>query len=133
MLPYVILGLIVIVVIGTGAGYAATAGGPTSYACLSIAKQGGGVDITTTGLIHYLNAQFYISCNEGSSLPTNQYKAACVTISPRNIPATIGVGAATEYYYVSANGNAINLVGAPSPTNGTEIIDPAGVSLQTSC
>lgn len=132
-LPYIVLALIVIVVIGTGVGYAETAGGATSYACLSIAKQGGGVDITTSGLIHYLNSEYYISCNEGSKLPTSQYKEACVTIAPQTIPARIGVGAATEYYYVSAAGNAINLVGAPPPTNGTEILNPVGVSLQTPC
>lgn len=132
-LSYAILLLIVIVVIATGVAYAETSGGAASYACLSIAKQGSGVTITTSGLIHYVNSEFYISCNEGSSLPTSQYKAACVTISPETIPATIGVGASTEYYYVSAGGNAINLVGAPSPTNGTEIINPAGISLQTPC
>ena len=128
-----ILVLIVIVVIGTGVGVASSSGGPASYACMSISKSGSSVDVTTSGLIHYLNSEFYISCNEGSSLPTSQYKASCLTISPRTIPATIGVGAATVYYYVSASGNALTLVGAPAPTNGTEIINPAGVSLQTPC
>jgi hypothetical protein len=112
---------------------ASNAGGPASYACMSITKSGSGVDLKTSGLIHFLNNEYYISCNEGSSLPTSQYKASCLTISPQTIPASIGVGASTEYYYISANGAAINLVGAPPPTNGTEIITPASVSLQTSC
>ena len=128
-----IVGLIVIVVIGTGAGIASSAGGPAGYACMSISKSGSGVDLTTTGLIHYLNNQYYISCSEGSSLPTGQYKASCLTISPKTVPAAIGSGASTEYYYISASGSAINLVGAPAPTNGTEIITPASVSLQTPC
>ena len=129
----VILVLIAIVVIATGVGVADTTGGATSYACMDISHQGSGVTVTTSGLIHYLQSEYYISCNEGSNLPTNQYKASCLTISPENVPASIGVGASTEYYYISASGSAIALVGAPAPTNGTEIITPAGVSLQTSC
>jgi hypothetical protein len=133
-IPLVILVLIVIVVIGTGVGVAETSGGPSNYACMSISRQSGsGVDLTTTGLIHYLNSQFYISCNEGSNLPTGQDKVGCLTIAPQNVAAKIGVGASTEYYYVSAGGNALTLQGAPAPTNGTEIVTPAGVSLQTPC
>jgi hypothetical protein len=129
----VVLVLIAIVVIGTGVAYVETASGPTSYACLSIAHQGNNEQVTTTGMLHYVKSQYYISCSEGSSLPTSQYTASCLTISPKTIPATIGLGASTEYYYLSANGNAITLNGAPAPTNGTEIITPQGISLSVSC
>ena len=90
----VIIALIVIVAIGTGVAYAETSGGATTYGCMSIAHQGGNEQITTSGLIHYVKA---------------------------------------EYYYISAAGNAIALSGAPAPTNGTEIITPAGVSISVTC
>ena len=133
LLPIVILALIVIVVVATGVGYAATAGGPTSYACISVAHQGSNEKITTTGLLHYVKSQYYVSCNEGSPLPTSAYKASCLTISPKTIPAPIGVGASTEYYYISATGNAITLNGAPAPVNSTEYIDPSAISLSVTC
>jgi len=133
LLPIALLVLIVIVAIVTGVGYAETASAPTSYGCISITHQGSNEMITTSGLLHYLKAQYYISCNEGSSLPTGQYTASCLTISPRTQPATIGIGASTEYYYISANGNVITLNGAPTPTNATEIITPAGISLSITC
>ena len=131
--PIVIAALIVIVVAITGIGFAATSGGPTSYACLSIAHQSGGLQITTSGLLHYLKGQYYISCTEGSSLPGSTYTTSCLTITPQIIPATIGVGASTDYYYISAAGHPITLVGAPAPTNGTEIVTPGNISLTVSC
>jgi len=133
LLPIVLLALIVIVVVATGVGYAQTASGPTSYACISVAHQGSTQKITTTGLLHYVKSQYYISCNEGSPLPSSSYHASCLTISPRTIPAPIGVGASTEYYYISANGNAITLNGAPTPVNSTEYINPAAISLSIAC
>jgi hypothetical protein len=133
LLPMVVLALIVIVVVATGVGYAETAGGPTSYACLSITHQGSNEKITTSGLLHYAKSQYYVSCNEGSPLPTSQYKASCLTISSKTVPAAIGNGASTEYYYISANGNAITLNGAPAPVNSTEYINPSAVSLSVTC
>lgn len=132
-MPMVILALIVIVVIVTGVGYAETAGSTTNYACMSITHQGSNEKITTSGLLHYVKSQYYISCNEGSPLPSSQFKASCLTISPKTIPAPIGVGASTEYYYISANGNAITLNGAPAPVNSTEYIDPTAISLSLTC
>ena len=132
-MPTVIIVLIVIVAIGTAIGVAGTSGGPTKYACMQISNLGGNVKITTSGLIHYLKAQYYITCNEGSPLPTGQLKSACVTISPQTIPAQIGIGASTEYYYISGGSGGISLQGAPAPTNGTEIIQPTTAYLQTSC
>jgi len=129
----VILVLIVIVVVATGVGYAVTSSGPTSYACISITHQGSNQKITTTGLLHYVKSQYYISCSEGSSLPTSKYNASCLTISPHTIPAAIGLGASTEYYYISANGNAITLNGAPAPVNSTEYINTASISLSIAC
>jgi len=131
--PIVILVLIAIVVIATGASYLSTAGGPTSYACISIAHQGSNEQIKTTGLLHYVQSQYYISCNEGSSLPTSQYTASCLTISPKTVAASIGLGASTQYYYISATGNAITLNGAPAPANSTEYVDPAAISLSVAC
>jgi hypothetical protein len=133
LVPLVILVLIVIVAIGTGAAYAYGASAGTSYACLTISHQGGSETVKTTGLLHYVNSQYYISCNEGSNLPTSKFTASCLTISPETIPARIGVGASTEYYYVSAGASALSLSGAPPPTNATEFIDPAAVSLTAAC
>jgi len=132
-LPLVILALIVIVAVATGVGYAETTGNTTSYACLSITHQGSTEKITTTGLLHYVKSQYYVSCNEGSPLPSSDYKASCLTISPKTILAPIGVGASTEYYYISASGNALTLNGAPAPVNDTEYVNPAAISLSVSC
>lgn len=131
--PLVVLALIVIVVVVTGIAYAETATGPTGYACMSITHQGSDLKITTTGLLHYVGSAYYISCNEGSSLPTSTYKSACLTISPRTILAPIGVGASTEYYYISSGGSPLTLQGAPTPVNATEFINPAGISLTAAC
>ncbi len=133
LLPIVILVLIVIVAIGTGAAYASGASSGTSYACMTISHQGSSETITTTGLLHWVNSQYYISCNEGSNLPTSKYTASCLVISPKNIPAPIGVGAATEYYYISASGSQISLSGAAAPKNATEFINPSGLSLTAAC
>jgi hypothetical protein len=133
LLPFAVLVLIAIVVIATGVAYVQASSGPTSYACISIAHQGNNEKITTTGMLHYQQSQYYISCSEGSSLPASQYTASCLTISPQTVPAKIGLGASTEYYYISANGKAITLNGAPTPTNATEIITPTAVSLSVSC
>jgi hypothetical protein len=132
-MPIVILVLIAIVVIATGASYLSTSSGPTSYACISVAKQGNDELLKTSGLLHYTQSQYYISCNEGSNLPTGQYTASCLTISPKTILAPIGVGASTEYYYISANGNAITLNGAPAPVNSTEYVNPTAISLTIAC
>jgi len=132
-LPIVILALIVIVAIGTGAAYAYGASSGTSYACLTISHQGSSETIKTTGLLHWVGSQYYISCNEGSNLPTSGYKASCLTITPKTITAPIGVGAATEYYYISSNGSPLSLSGAPAPTNATEFINPAAISLTAAC
>jgi len=129
----VILALIVIVGIATAVGYAETAGGTTSYACMSITHQGSNEKITTSGLLHYVKSQYYVSCNEGSPLPSSQFSASCLKISPKTIPAAIGLGASTEYYYISATGNAITLNGAPAPVNSTEYINPGSISLSVSC
>jgi hypothetical protein len=133
LVPIVILVLIAIAVIATGAGYLSTSSGPTSYACISISHQGGNEQVKTTGLLHYTQSQYFISCNEGSSLPTSQYTASCLTISPKTIVPPIGLGASTEYYYISANGNAITLNGAPAPVNSTEYVDPTTISLSVAC
>lgn len=133
LVPIVILVLIAVVVIATGASYLSTANGATSYACISITHQGSNEQIKTTGLLHYAQSQYFISCSEGSSLPTSQYAASCLTISPKTVVPPIGLGASTEYYYLSANGNAITLNGAPTPVNSTEYVDPGAISLSVAC
>jgi hypothetical protein len=133
LLPIVIVVLIVIVAIGTGAAYAAGASSGTSYACITVSHQGSSETIKTTGLLHWVNSQYYISCNEGSNLPTSRYSASCLTITPKTIPASIGVGASTEYYYISSNGSPISLSGATAPTNATEFINPANIFLTITC
>jgi len=133
ILPTAIIVLLIIVVIGTGVAVFETSSGATHYACLSVSHQDSTVTVTTSGLLHYLNSQYYVSCNEGSSLPITTLTSSCVTILPQNVPASIGVGASTEYYHISAPGHTISLQGAPALTNGTEIITPAGISLSVSC
>jgi hypothetical protein len=129
----VIFALIAIVAIGTGVAVAEGSGGPATYACMSITHNGSTVVVTTTGLIHYVGTQYYISCNEGSALPSKVLSSSCLTISPKTILAPIGVGAATEYYYFSSTGSSVTINGAPAPTNNTEWITPAGLSLTTTC
>ena len=130
----VIVGLLAIVVVATGVGYLGTSTGPINYACLSISHQGSNVDVKTTGLVHFLKSQYYVTCTEGSSLPTNTLNVGCLTITPQPLGTTIGSGySATSYYYLSATGRTITLVGAPAPTNGTEIITPSRISLSISC
>jgi hypothetical protein len=133
ILPTALIVLLVIAVIVTGVGVLETTGGASNYACLSVSHQDSTVKVTTTGLLHYLDSAYYISCNEGSNLPTSTFKSLCLTITPQTIPATIGVGASTEYYHLATGGDPITLVGAPAPTNGTEIITPSSVSLSISC
>jgi len=132
-MPIVILVLIAIVVIATGLSYLNTATGPTGYACISITHQSSTELVKTTGLLHYARSQYYISCSEGSSLPTSQYTASCLTISPKTVVPPIGLGASTEYYYISANGNSITLNGAPAPANSTEYVNTAALSLSIAC
>lgn len=129
----VILALIVIVVIGAGVAAAQGTGGPTKYSCMTITRSGSTVTVTTSGLIHYVGAQYYITCNEGSSLPASGITSSCLTITPKTILAPIGVGASTEYYYLSSSGSSLTIHGVPAPTNDTEWITPAGLSLSTSC
>jgi hypothetical protein len=131
--PILVVVLIVIVMVATGVGYIQTSGSAKEYACMTVLHQGSDVSVSTTGLVHFLNQQYYISCTEGSSLPSSTYKSSCLTITPQVVPSAIGVGASTNYYYLSAGGHAITLTGAPPPTNGTEIITPAGISLSVSC
>ncbi len=131
--PMLVIALIAIVLVATGVGYLETSGGAKSYACMSVSTQGGGISVTTTGLVHFLKDQYYISCTEGSSLPTSSFKSSCLTITPQVVLAPIGVGASTKFYYLSAAGHAITLAVAPPIEKGTEIITPAGVSLSVSC
>ncbi len=129
----VIIVLMVIAVIGTGVGYFATSGGPTSYSCMNLTRDGSNAIMKTTGLVHYVKSQYYITCTEGSSLPTSPLTYSCLTITPQAVAAPIGIGATTYYYYLSASGHAITLQGAPAPTSGLEIITPANISLSVSC
>lgn len=129
----VIFGLIIIIVIGTGVAVAQGAGGPTKYSCMSITHSGNTVVVTTSGLIHYVGSEYYITCNEGSPLPSTGITSSCLTITPKTILAPIGVGASTEYYYLSSSGSSLTIHGVPAPTNDTEWITPAGLSLSTSC
>ena len=134
LVPLLVIALLAIAVVGTGIAYVETAGGAKSYACLSVSNSGNVVTVTTSGLLHYTGGQYYISCGEGSSLPITYFTSSCVTISPSLVPAKLGVGASTEYYYLSATaGHTINLVGAAPLASGGEIITMAGVSLTVSC
>src|SRR5712692_9619377 len=70
ILPMLLLLLLAIAVIGTGAGYIVTSSGPTNYSCMSLSHQGNAVQLKTTGLVHYVKSQYYVTCTEGSPLPT---------------------------------------------------------------
>jgi hypothetical protein len=131
--PLLIVILLVIAVVATGVGYLESTSGGTAYGCMNISHQGNGVKVTTDGLIHYVNSGFYISCPEGANLPSSSYKTSCLTVSPKTITAPIGVGASTDYYYLSASGSTISVAGSPNLSNGTEIITPSGVSLTVTC
>lgn len=134
LVPLLVIALLAIAVVGTGVAYVETSGGAKSYACLSISSSGNVVTVTTSGLLHYVGGQYYVSCGEGSSLPVTYFTSSCLTISPSLVPAKIGVGASTEYYYISATaGHTFNLVGAAPLANGGEIIAMAGISLTVSC
>jgi hypothetical protein len=133
ILPMLLIVLLAIVVIGTGVGYVATSTGPTTYSCISLSHQGSSVVVKTTGLVHYLKSQYYITCTEGSPLPTSPLTYSCLTVTPQSLLAPIGVGATTYYYYLSAPGHTTTLQGAPAPTNGTEIITPWAISLLVNC
>jgi hypothetical protein len=129
----ILIVLMVLVVIATGVGYATTSGGPTTYSCMSLSHQGSSVVLKTTGLVHYVKSQYYITCTEGSSLPTSPLNFSCLTITPQAVAAPIGIGATTYYYYLSTSGQTVTLQGAPAPTSGLEIITPANISLSVSC
>ena len=129
----VLVVLIALAVVGTGAGYVVTSSGPTSFSCMSLSHQGSNALLKTTGLVHYLKSQYYVTCTEGSPLPTTPLTFSCLTITPQSLQAPIGVGATTYYYYLSAPGHTITLQGAPAPSNGTEIITPASISLLVNC
>jgi len=134
IVPIVVIILIVIVAIATGVGVLETATGPTTYSCMTISHQGNQLTLKTSGLVHYVKAQYYVTCNEGSTLPTNTLTTSCLTITPQYVPSSIGVGVGTNYFYLSTtSGHAIALQGAPAPTNGTEITTPAAISLSVSC
>ena len=134
LVQVVVIVLVLIAAVVTGVAYVSARGGPTHYACLAIKNNDGTVTVTTTGLLHYVSDQYYVSCNEGSPLPTSGYSSACLSITPQTVPAKIGVGAATEYYYLSSSGgHPIRLQGASPMSNGDEIINTAGISLVTDC
>jgi len=134
LVPLLVIALLAIAVVGTGVAYVETAGGAKSYACISVSNSANEVTVTTSGLLHYTGGQYFISCGEGSALPTSYFTSSCLSISPSTILAKIGAGASTEYYYLSAPaGHTINLVGATPMANGGEIIVMAGVSLTVSC
>ncbi len=124
--------LMVLAVIATGVGYVATATGPTKYSCISLTHQGSNVLVKTTGLVHF-KVQYYITCTEGSGVPTSPLTFSCLTLTPQVVPATVGVGGTETFFYLSTAGHNIALQGAPAPTNGTEIITPSSISLAVSC
>lgn len=134
LLSVVIIVLVLVAAAVSGVAYLSARSGPTHYACMAVKDSDGTVTVTTTGLLHYVSNQYYVSCNEGSALPTSELKSACLSITPQTIPAKIGVGAATEYYYLSSSGgHTIQLQGAAPMSNGDEIIETAGISLVTAC
>jgi hypothetical protein len=133
LLPLLLIALLVIAAAATGVGVLATSGGSKSFACMDVGQNGSNVQVTTSGLIHFLKGQYYVTCTEGSSLPTSPLTTSCLTISPQLVTAQIGAGASTYYYNLNAPGHQVALQGAPNPTNGTEIVTPAGVSIVVSC
>jgi hypothetical protein len=125
--------LLVIAAAATGIGVVATSAGPRNFACLTIAQNGNTLHVTTSGLIHYLKGQYYITCTEGSSLPTTPLTISCLTITPKLQLSSLGIGASTYYYYLSAPGHEMTVQGAPNPVDGAEIVTPANASISATC
>ncbi len=128
-----LLALLVIAAVATGVGFITTSTGPKSYACMSIEQSGGSVRVTTSGLIHLVGGQYYVTCTEGSDLPTSSLTVSCLTITPHERLAQIGVGASTYYYYLSAGSSTISLLGPPVPSNATEIVNSSQMTISVNC
>jgi hypothetical protein len=127
-----VLAIVIIVVVGLAFGAVVhTSSGSVQYACMTIDHQGSNLDITTSGIIHFSGTEYYLSCVEGSPLPTSSTSVSCLTVSPQIETATYPGAASTYFYYLSAKTGTITLQGAAA--NATEIISPSSASILVTC
>lgn len=127
----VILAIVVVGLIALGVGAMASSGGSTSYACMRISQSGGTVSVTTSGLVHLQTGSYYISCNEGSSLPTASTSFSCLTITPKSTVSPYPGGQTTYVYYLAAPASSVSVQG--NGANATEVLQPANVALSINC
>ena len=124
--------VLAVVIIGTAVGVAGTASRGFEYACLSATRSGSGVDVTTTGLIHHLGSQYFISCAEDASGATaGAASYSCLTVTPRVSSSTYPDGSSASDYYLTAAGGSMMLVGAPG--NATVVTQPSTASIEVTC
>jgi len=124
--------IVIIVVVGLAFGAVVhTSSGSVQYACMTIDHQGNNLDITTTGIIHVSGTGYFLSCSEGSPLPSSSTSVSCLTVNPE-IETPIYPGAAnTYYYYLTTKTGTISLQGAAA--NATEIIPPTSAWVLVTC
>jgi hypothetical protein len=125
-----VVAIIIILALAFGA-VVHTSSGSVQYACMTIDRQGNNVDITTSGLIHVSGTGYYLSCNEGSPLPTGSLSVSCLTVNPQQTAPPFPGAASTYYYYLTTKTGTISLQGAAA--NATEITQPTSASFLVSC
>lgn len=116
---------------GAGLSLASGSSGAVKIACLSVSQHGSTVELTTSGLIHVKSASYYISCNEGTTLPTSPTTVSCLTITPQSTVSPYPGGQTTYVYYLNAPANSISIQGAAA--NSTEIIQPTNATISVNC
>ena len=133
LLPLLLVLAVVVAVLAGAAAGSTILGSPgvTNYACASITRDGSALHITTTGLIHRSGSQYDLTCSEGATLPSSSVTVSCLTIVPQTSSAPYPGGSTTPGYYLSSQGHAITLMGAPA--NATEVIQPTNAWLQVTC
>ncbi|MGA2665475.1 MAG: hypothetical protein ABSF83_11065 [Nitrososphaerales archaeon] len=127
----ILIVVLAIVIIGTGVGIASTSSNGFQYACLSATRSGSDVDVTTTGLMHHIGSQYFISCAEGATVSAVTASYSCMTVSPRTTSSNYPAGSVAYDYYLTAAGGSIALVGAP--VNATVVTQPTTASIEVTC
>jgi hypothetical protein len=132
--PRTSLVLVVALIIIAGLAFGAvvhSSSGSVQYACMTINHQGNNVDVTTSGLIHVSGSDIYLSCSEGSPLPTSSTSVSCLTVNPQLETPPYPGAASTYYYHLTTSTGSITLQGAAA--NTTEVTPPSSVSILVTC
>jgi hypothetical protein len=126
--------LVVLVAIGlaaTAAGSIPGKSGTVQYGCITATTMGNTVDLSTTGLIHHVGAEYYITCAEGAAEPLSSVSVSCLTISPKTITSPYPSAAPAFWYVLSATGGTIAIQGAAS--NSTIVTQPTSAYVAVTC